>query len=44
MKGQGIVKINTTGTNQKNQIVCTFIRQILIPGKGNAVEDKVEQY
>lgn len=43
-KGQGIVKIKTTGTNQKNQIVCTFIRQILIPGKGNAVEDKVEQY
>ena len=43
-KGQGIVKIKTTGTNQKNQIICTFIRQILIPGKGNAEEDKVEQY
>ena len=43
-KGQGIVKIKTTGTNQKDEVICTFLRQILIPGRGNAVEDKVEQY
>ena len=43
-KGQGIVKIKTTGTNQKDEVICTFLRQILIPARGNAVEDKVEKY
>jgi hypothetical protein len=40
----GNCKIKTTGTNQKDEVICTFLRQILIPGRGNAVEDKVEQY
>jgi acyl dehydratase len=43
-KGQGIVEIKTTGTNQDNKVVCTFLRQILIPAKGHAVEDKIENY
>jgi hypothetical protein len=42
--GQGIVEIKTTGTNQDNKVVCTFLRQILIPAKGHAVEDKIENY
>ncbi len=42
--GQGIVKIVTRGFNQKGEMVCTFERNMLIPGKGNAVEDKVENY
>ncbi|MFL2815949.1 MAG: MaoC family dehydratase [Alphaproteobacteria bacterium] len=43
-KGQGIVTIKTTGTNQNGDIVCTFKRQILIPFEGHAVEDKIEHY
>jgi acyl dehydratase len=43
-KGQGVVEIKTTGTNQNDKIVCTFLRQILIPKKGYAVEDKIENY
>ena len=43
-KGEGIVEIKTTGINQDDKIVCTFLRQILIPEKGYAVEDRVEKY
>jgi acyl dehydratase len=42
--GQGIVTIVTRGFNQKGDMVCTFVRNMLIPSKGNAVEDKVENY
>jgi len=42
--GQGIVKIVTRGFNQNGDMVCTFERNMLIPGAGNAVEDKVENY
>ena len=42
--GQGIVTILTTGKNQNGDVVCTFKRNMLIPGRGNAVEDKVEHY
>ena len=41
---QGIVTIKTTGKNQKGQVVCTFQRSMLIPKRGQAVDDKVEQY
>ncbi|RYG23372.1 MAG: MaoC family dehydratase, partial [Burkholderiales bacterium] len=42
--GQGIVTIRTLGKNQRDEIICTFTRNMLIPGRGNAVEDKVGNY
>jgi acyl dehydratase len=42
--GQGIVTIVTRGFNQDGVMVCTFKRNMLIPGKGHAVEDKVGNY
>ena len=42
--GQGIVTIRTIGLNQDGVQVCTFVRNMLIPARGNAVEDKVGTY
>ena len=42
--GQGIVTIVTRGFNQDGKMVCTFKRNMLIPSRGNAVEDKVGNY
>lgn len=42
--GQGIVTIVTRGFNQDGTQICTFKRNMLIPGRGNAVEDKVGNY
>ena len=42
--GDGIVTILTRGFNQDGTMVCTFRRNMLIPQKGNAVEDKVGNY
>ena len=42
--GQGIVTVKTTGRNQDGTVVCTFVRNMLIPARGHAVEDKVESY
>lgn len=42
--GQGIVTIRTLGKNQDGTIVCTFDRNMLIPARGHAVEDKVAHY
>lgn len=42
--GQGIVTIATRGFNQDGVMVCSFTRNMLIPSKGQAVEDKVEMY
>jgi acyl dehydratase len=42
--GQGIVSIRTIGKNQRGEIVCTFKRNMLIPARGHAVEDKVGNY
>ena len=42
--GQGIVTILTRGFNQDGVMVCTFKRNMLIPGRGHAVEDKVGNY
>ena len=42
--GQGIVTIRTIGLNQDGVTVCTFVRNMLIPGRGNAVEDRVGNY
>ncbi|MDO8412062.1 MAG: MaoC family dehydratase [Phenylobacterium sp.] len=38
--GQGIVTIRTLGKNQDGKIIATFRRDMLIPGRGQAVEDK----
>lgn len=38
--GQGIVTIRTTGRNQRDEVVCTFRRSMLIPARGHAVEDR----
>ena len=42
--GQGIVTIRTIGRNQRGEMVCTFVRSMLIPAQGHAVEDKVGTY
>lgn len=36
----GIVTIKTTGKNQDGAVVCDFIRSMLIPKTGHAVDDK----
>ena len=38
--GQGIVTIRTLGRNQRDEVVCSFKRTMLIPTEGHAVEDK----
>ncbi len=42
--GQGIVTVKTMGRNQDGVEVCSFVRNVLIPDQGNAVEDRIEQY
>lgn len=42
--GQGIVSIRTTGRNQAGTVVATFKRDMLIPGRGAAVEDRQGNY
>lgn len=37
--GQGIVTILTRGQNQRGEVVCAFLRTMLIPARGQAVED-----
>ncbi len=43
-KGQGIVEVRTTGKNQRGETVCSFKRTMLIPERGQAVEDRLERY
>jgi itaconyl-CoA hydratase len=40
--GQGHRHDRDRGKNQRGEMVCTFKRNMLIPARGNAVEDKVE--
>jgi itaconyl-CoA hydratase len=42
--GQGIVTIRTIGRNQRGEVVCSFKRNMLIPARGHAVEDKISTY
>ena len=42
--GQGIVTIRTTGKNQRGEVVCSFRRDMLIPARGQAVEDRQGNY
>ncbi|MGF1606367.1 MAG: MaoC family dehydratase [Rhodothalassiaceae bacterium] len=36
---QGIVTVRTIGRNQTGEIVCTFIRSVLIPKRGHGIEN-----
>ncbi|MEH6592198.1 MAG: MaoC family dehydratase [Halioglobus sp.] len=38
---QGIVTVKTRGYNQDGVLICDFIRKVLIPKEGHAVEDKI---
>ncbi len=42
--GQGIVTVKTLGRNQDGTVVCSFLRNILVPAAGHAVEDRVGHY
>src|SRR5665213_3958003 len=42
--GQGIVTVRTMGKNQRGEVVCAFRRDMLIPARGQAVEDKAGFY
>lgn len=42
--GQGIVTVRTIGKNQNGEMVATFLRNVLIPAKGQAVEDRIGTY
>ncbi len=42
--GQGIVTIRTIGKNHRGETICTFRRDMLIPGRGHSVEDKLGTY
>ena len=42
--GQGIVTIRTLGKNQRGETVCSFRRDMLIPARGQSVEDKLGTY
>jgi acyl dehydratase len=42
--GQGIVTIRTLGRNQTGTVVCSFRRDMLIPARGAAVEDRQGNY
>ncbi len=42
--GQGVVTIRTLGKNQDGKVVCTFRRDMLIPARGQAVEDRLASY
>ncbi len=42
--GQGIVTVLTLGKNQEDTQVCSFKRNVLIPARGQAVEDRVAHY
>ena len=42
--GQGIVTVRTVGHNQDGVEVCSFVRNVLIPAEGHAVEDRMGTY
>lgn len=41
---QGIVTIATRGLNQRGEVICTFNRNMLMPFRGHAVEDRLDSY
>ena len=43
-RGQGVVTVRTLGKNQRGETVCAFRRAMLIPTRGQSVEDRIETY
>ena len=41
---EGIVTVRTVGRNQDGLVVCTFLRNMLIPSRGHGVEDRSSTY
>lgn len=41
---QGIVSVRTIGRNQDGNMVCSFVRNVLIPLSGHGVEDRSAIY
>lgn len=42
--GHGIVTVRTFGVNQDGTEVASFLRNVLIPDRGHAVEDRIDHY
>jgi len=42
--GQGVVTVRTVGSNQNGLEVCRFVRNVLVPAEGHAVEDRMKNY
>ena len=42
--GHGIVTVRTVGVNQEGVEIATFLRNVLIPARGHATEDRIEHY
>ena len=42
--GQGVVTVRTVGRNQGGGEVCSFVRSVLVPAQGHAVEDRMGSY
>ncbi|MEO7026716.1 MAG: MaoC family dehydratase [Caulobacteraceae bacterium] len=42
--GHGVVTIRTSGKNQRGETVCVFRRTMLIPARGQSVEDRIGTY
>ena len=42
--GQGVVTVRTIGRNQNGVEICSFVRTVLIPAEGRAVEDRMATY
>lgn len=42
--GQGVVTVRTVGHNQDGVEICSFVRNVLIPAEGHAVEDRLDTY
>ena len=42
--GHGIVTVRTVGANQNGVEVATFLRNILVPARGHAAEDRINHY
>ena len=42
--GQGIVTVRTVGVNQDGGEVASFLRNVLVPARGHATEDRIDHY
>jgi len=42
--GQGIVTVRTIGKNQRDEMICTFVRNVLVPARGQSADDRDPRY